>query len=92
MSITHDIEEFDLQRGRVKLSGIVLTAADAQKIAGEIKKIRCVQNAKISKITQVIRSDRQKYILDLEVSCSEDQPKGKAKKAKGDAAAKGGEK
>ena len=35
-SMVHDIEEFDMQRGKVKITGIVGSTADAQSIASEI--------------------------------------------------------
>ncbi len=82
MTMTHDIDEFDMQRGKVKLRGIVDTAADAKKVAKDIEKIRCVKNVKTGKITQVVNSDRQKYSLEFDVRCLEDQGKSKAKKAK----------
>jgi len=59
----------------------VSTAADAQKVDSSLKKVRCVENAKISKISQVVNSDRQKYVLDFDLRCPEDQPKTKPKKA-----------
>ena len=80
MSITHDIEEFDMQRGRVKINGVVPTTADAQKVASGVKRIRCVEAVKMGKITQVINSDRQKYVLEFEVKCPEDAGKGGKKK------------
>ena len=83
-----------MQRGRVKVNGVVPTTADAQKVATGVKKIRCVETVKMGKITQVINSDRQKYVLEFEVKCPEDAGKGGKKKQRdkaGDAAG-GGEK
>ena len=82
MAMTHDIDEFDMQRGKVKLRGVVDTAADAKKIAKDVEKIRCVKNVKSGKITQVVNSDRQKYSLEFDVRCAEDQAKSKSKKPK----------
>jgi general secretion pathway protein L len=82
MSMTHDIDEFDMQRGKVKLRGIVDTAADAKKIAKDVEKIRCVKNVKTGKITQVVNNDQQKYSLEFDVRCPEDQSKSKTRKAK----------
>jgi general secretion pathway protein L len=73
MSMVHDIEEFDMQRGHVKVSGVVGSTADAQTIATEIGKHPCVKDAKIAKITQQVNSDRQKYVLELDVRCGEDK-------------------
>ena len=84
MTMTHDIDEFDMQRGKVKIRGIVDTAADAKKIAKDVEKIRCVKNIKTGKITQVVNSDRQKYSLEFDVRCAEDQSKIKGKKVKPD--------
>jgi general secretion pathway protein L len=78
-TVTHDIEDFDMQRGHVKLHGVVGSAAEAQTIESEIGKHRCVSAAKIGKITQVVNSDRQKYVLEFDVKCPEDGPKKKKK-------------
>jgi len=82
MSMVHDVEEFDMQRGHVKISGVVGSTADAQSIATEMGKHPCVKDAKIAKITQVVNSDRQKYVLDLDVRCGDD--KAPKKKETGD--------
>jgi general secretion pathway protein L len=63
----------------VKLHGVVGSAEEAQNVATEIGKHRCVSNAKIGKITQVVNSDRQKYVLEYDLKCPEDQPKKKKK-------------
>jgi general secretion pathway protein L len=75
--VTHDIEEFDLQRGHLKMQGIVGTANEAQNIATELAKRRCLEQTKLGKVTQAINSDRQKYVLDVDVKCPDDK---KAKK------------
>ncbi len=74
-TMIHDIEEFDMQRGRVKVSGVVGSTADAQSIASEMGKHPCVKDPKIAKITQQINSDRQKYVLELDVRCGDDAKK-----------------
>ncbi len=89
-SITHDIEELDLQRGHVKLHGVAGTTDDAQTVAGALKPHACVKDLKISKITKAIDSDRQKYVMEFDLACPEDE-KGKKKKKKADAKAKEGE-
>jgi general secretion pathway protein L len=76
-TVTHDIEEFDMQRGHVKVHGIVGKTNEAQDIATELAKHRCFQGAKISKITQQINSERQKYVLELDVKCPDDRKKKK---------------
>ncbi|HMR76459.1 MAG TPA: general secretion pathway protein GspL, partial [Polyangiaceae bacterium] len=77
------IEDFDMQRGHLKLSGVVGSTQDAQQIATALKEVKCFEDVKISKITQVVNSDRQKYVLELDVRCPEDAPKKKKKKADG---------
>jgi general secretion pathway protein L len=84
-TVTHDIDELDMQRGHVKLNGVVGSATEAQAIASELGKHRCVQAPKIAKITQVINSERQKYVLEFDVRCPDDAKK---KKKPGESAAK----
>lgn len=84
-SVTHDIEELDMQRNHVKITGVVGSAEDAQTILANLKNVRCFTDAKISKVTQVINSDRQKYVLELEVKCP-DATKAKKKAEGGEAA------
>lgn len=78
-NVVHDIEEFDMQRGHVKVHGVVGSAGEAQAIASELGKHRCVQAAKIGKITQMINSERQKYVLEFDVKCPEETKKKKKK-------------
>jgi general secretion pathway protein L len=70
-TMVHDIEEFDMQRAHVKIAGVVGSTADAQQIATDIGKHKCVKDAKIAKITQQVGSERQKYTLELDVRCEE---------------------
>jgi general secretion pathway protein L len=76
-TITHDIEEFDMQRGHVKIQGVLGTASEAQSVATDVAKVRCLQEAKLGKVTQAINSDRQKYVLDIDVKCPDDKKKKK---------------
>lgn len=78
-AITHDIEEFDMQKEHVKLTAIVGSAAEAQEIVAKLKDHRCFQEVRLGKVTQVVNSDRQKYGLEWDVRCPEDQSS-KAKK------------
>ena len=75
MEITHDIEELDLRRGKVKMHGIVKSKSDAQKVEEIVKKWECAQNVKLGKITQVVNSDNQKYLLNFDLACPQDQKK-----------------
>jgi general secretion pathway protein L len=79
-AIIHDIEEFDMQRERVKLTGIVSSASEAQEIAAKLKEHRCFQEQRLGKVTQVVNSDRQKYGLEWDVRCPEDQSSKPSKK------------
>lgn len=76
-TMVHDIEEFDMQRGHVKMSALVGSTSDAQQIAADIGKHKCVKDAKIAKVTQQVNSDRQKYVLELDVRCTDDAKKKK---------------
>jgi general secretion pathway protein L len=71
-SVTHDIEELDMQRGHVRIQGVVSSTADASLVKDKIAEHRCVQDPKIGKITQVVNSTRQKYVLEFDVKCPED--------------------
>ena len=71
--IVHDIDEFDVQGDKVKLLGIVGATDEAERIAGELGKHRCFKDVKISKITQVVNSNRQKYTMTFDVLCGADK-------------------
>jgi general secretion pathway protein L len=71
-SVTHDIEELDMQRGHVRIQGVVSSTADASLVKDKIGEHRCTNDAKIGKITQVVNSTRQKYVLEFDVKCPED--------------------
>jgi general secretion pathway protein L len=68
--IVHDMDEFDVQGDKVKVQGIVSATDEAERIAGALGKHRCFKDVKISKITQVVNSNRQKYSLGFDVSCA----------------------
>ncbi len=85
MSVTQDVEELDLQRGHVRIDGIVGSTADAQTVLNGMKEFRCTKDPKISKITQAVNSDKQKYVLEFELICPEDgTTKKKPKKTSND--------
>jgi general secretion pathway protein L len=71
-TVTHDIEELDMQRGHVRISGVVSSTADASLVKDKISEHRCTNDAKIGKITQMVNSSRQKYVLEFDVKCPED--------------------
>jgi Tfp pilus assembly PilM family ATPase len=78
--LTHDVEEFELAKGKIKLRGIVDSADDAQKVAGALEGHRCVEEVKITKISQVVNSERERYTLEGVAHCPEDG--GTSKKSK----------
>lgn len=72
MSVTHDIEELDVDRSHVRVNGIVPTTADAQNISTKVADHRCVAGSKIAKVSQVVGDTRQKYVLEFDLKCPED--------------------
>src|SRR5579872_3053756 len=86
-SMTHDIDELDVQKGHVTVRGVVGTIPDAQSIASTLGEDACMKDVKIRSTTQAVGGDRQKYVMELELSCPEDV-KAVAKK-KGEPASEG---
>ncbi|MBX3223923.1 MAG: pilus assembly protein PilM [Labilithrix sp.] len=84
-SMTHDIEELDVQKNHVVVHGIVSTVADTETIRTNLKNERCFSEPKITRTTQMVGEPRQKYVLEFDLKCPEDQ-KGGDKKASGAAA------
>jgi general secretion pathway protein L len=87
MSVVHDIEELDVDRGHVKVNGIAGTTADTQSISSKMAENRCVSDAKIAKVSQVVNGDRQKYVLEFDIKCPEDATTKKKAKSTADAPA-----
>jgi general secretion pathway protein L len=71
-SVAHDIEELDLQRGHVRIQGIVASTADASLVRDNLASARCVNDPKIAKVTQVVNGTRQKYVLEYDLKCPEE--------------------
>jgi len=82
LDIVHDIEEFDMAGDKVKLQGIVSATDEAEKISATLSKHPCFKDVKISKITQVVNSKRQKYAMTFDVDCAAEK-KVAAKTARG---------
>ena len=73
MTVTHDIEELDVDRTHVRVNGIVPTTKDAQDLSTKMAELnRCVSGSKIAKVSQVVNDTRQKYVLEFELKCPED--------------------
>lgn len=70
--ITHDVEELEIAKGKIKLRGIVGSAEDAQKVAEAFGAHRCIEEVKITKISQVVNTERERYALDAVAHCPED--------------------
>ncbi|HEY0465041.1 MAG TPA: hypothetical protein VGC79_12565, partial [Polyangiaceae bacterium] len=82
MSVTHDIEELDVDHSHVRVNGIGPTTADAQNLATKLAEHRCVSASKIAKVTQMVNDPtRQKYVLEFELKCPEDAGVKKKQKA-----------
>jgi general secretion pathway protein L len=79
-SMVHDIEELDVQKGHVVVHGVVGSVADAQSIAASLKEEKCFSDVKIARTNQMIGTERQKYVLEFDIKCPEDQ-RGSAKKS-----------
>lgn len=88
-SITHDIDEFDFQKGHVVVHGIVPTVADAETIRTNLSQERCFSEPKITRTTQMVGESRQKYVLEFDLKCPEDKKTPEKKSGTGSAAAGG---
>jgi general secretion pathway protein L len=80
ISTVHDIEELDVQKNHASVHGIVGTIPEAQSINSSLDNERCFQEVKISRFNQQPGTDRQKYVLDIDLRCPEDSG-GKKKKS-----------
>ena len=84
-SMTHDIEELDVQKNHVIVHGIVNTVAETETIRTNLKSERCFSEPKITRTTQMVGENRQKYVLEFDLKCPEDQKGGEKKPASGGA-------
>ncbi len=78
-SMTHDIDELDVQKGHVVVHGIVGTTSDAQTLRTLLANERCFSDVKPPRTNQVVGGDRQKYVIEFDLKCPEDM-KGADKK------------
>lgn len=83
--IVHDVESLEYSKGKLVLRGIVGSTDEAQRVAKAFDGHPCIDSSNVSKISQVVNSDRARYVLDAKVACSEDQVEAdkSAKKAGG---------
>jgi general secretion pathway protein L len=82
-SMTHDIEELDVQKGHVVVHGIVGSIPDAQSIASSLSNEKCFSDVKVTRTNQVVGGERQKYVLEFDLKCPEDVKGAKKKEAAG---------
>jgi general secretion pathway protein L len=71
-SMTHDIEELDVQKAHVVVRGVVGSIPDAQSISSTLSEDPCLSDVKIKSTTQAVGGDRQKYTLEFDLRCPED--------------------
>lgn len=81
--IVHDIEQFEYSKGKLNVRGIVSTTEEAQRVAKALDEHPCIEGSNVSKISQVVNSERARYVMEAKVLCPEDQVEGdkKTKKA-----------
>jgi general secretion pathway protein L len=84
-SMTHDIEELDVQKGHVIVHGVVGSIPEAQQIKSSVDEERCFSDAKITRTNAQVGGDRQKYVLEFDIKCPEDVKGGDKKKKAADA-------
>jgi general secretion pathway protein L len=92
-SMKHDVEELDVQKGRVTIRGIVGSIPDAQAIQATLSEEKCLSDVKLKSTVQAVGSDRQKYVIEFDLKCPEDvktPPKKKGDTSPGSSAASSG--
>ncbi len=74
VDIVHDIEDLEVSKGKVKLRALVSSAEEAQTVVKALGEHRCINEAKVNKISQVVSSrvERKRYLLEATVECPED--------------------
>ncbi len=85
-SMRHDVDELDVQKNHVVIHGIVGSIPDAESIKSSLGSEKCFSDVKITRTSQVVSGDRQKYVMEFDLKCPEDI-KGKKKDEKSGTAA-----
>jgi len=80
--IVHDVEQFEYSKGKLNLRGIVSTTDEAQRVAKALDEHACIEGSNVSKISQVVNSERARYVLEAKVACPQDQVEGDKKPKK----------
>lgn len=82
MDLTHDVEQFEFTKGKLKIRGLVDSTEDAQEVTKLLDSDECLSEVKVTKITQVVNSESARYMLEADVRCpldrQPDEPKKKA--------------
>jgi general secretion pathway protein L len=82
-STTHDVEELDVQKQHVTVHGIVGTIPEGQSIQTALETERCFQEVTIRSFNKQPGTERQKYVLELDLHCPGDSGGKKPKKPSG---------
>jgi general secretion pathway protein L len=90
-TVTHDVEELDVQNGHVTVRGVAGSIPEAQSIATALGENKCMNDVKIKSTTQAVGGDRQKYLMEFQLKCPEDAKAASKKKGDSSAAAGSGE-
>jgi general secretion pathway protein L len=80
LEIVHDVEQFEYTKNKLKIRGLVSTTDEAQQVAKGLEEDPCIHDAKITKITQVVNSERARYMLEADIRCPLDRRPEEAKK------------
>jgi|GEM_PF-267468 len=88
-SMTHDIEELDVQKQHVIVHGIVGSIPDAQAIRDSLSRERCMSDVKVTRTTAQVGGTSQKYVLEFDLKCPEDQKGSKKGSSSSSSAAAG---
>lgn len=75
--IVHDTEQLEYAKGKLKIRGLVNTTDEAQRVAKALDEHPCIESATIGKLTQVVNSERDRYVLEADVRCPEEGEKKK---------------
>jgi general secretion pathway protein L len=91
--LTHDIAEFDYNRGKVMIKGVVPKIEDAHAIAKKLGEHECFHSVNITRTTRLKNRESQKYTLELTAECrskKKKKKKGAGKKGKAESEEKEG--
>jgi general secretion pathway protein L len=64
----HDVVDFDVQRGKVVIQGVVATVGDAETIAKNLQENRCFKDVKKGRTSQYTEG-KTKYQIEFELKC-----------------------